>query len=114
MIKKIIMSNPGFISNRLFAESFLKNLIKINTTSDVYLHKQLINRDKNIQHYTLSSLPIYELSFSKNVSIFQSEIHPKGINNKDRIRAKNHIKKLIYKKILCIGHPRTGTNTITD
>ena len=114
MIKKIIMSNPAFIINRSFAESFLKNLIKINTTSDVYLHKQLINRDKNIQHYTLSSLPIYELSFSKNVSIFQSEIHPKGINNKDRVRAKNHIKKLIYKKILCIGHPRTGTNTITD
>ena len=57
----------------------------------------------------MSPAPVYQLSDHKD-AIFTSEIHPKGINEEDRIRKSNHIKKIIYKKFLCIGHPRCGNN----
>lgn len=95
LTKFILMSNPGFIINKKFAESFLNNLDIIYTTSDIYIHKDLINIDKSIQHYTLLPQPIYELSCGK-FKIFPSEIHPKGVNNKDKEKQKRHIKRVDY------------------
>ena len=51
-------------------------------TSDMYIHRFLIKIDKNIDHYTLFPIPIYELSTNK-FKKFSSTIIPKGsdINN---------------------------------
>lgn len=95
----ILMSNPAFIINKKFAESFLNNLNQIYTTSDLYIHKDLINIDKTIQHFTLLPLPIFELSCGKFKSI-PSEIHPKGCNKNDINRQKKHIKRIEYNEYL--------------
>ena len=110
--KQKVPSNPCFIINRPFAIIFLKNLKKINTTSDVYIHKQLVNRDRSIQHFTLLPLPVFDLSTGRYKKFF-SEIHPKNINKQDRKRNKDHHKKVEYKEFLCIGHPRCGTGSIS-
>tara|TARA_R110002167_G_scaffold179610_1_gene379335 strand:+ start:1006 stop:1806 length:801 start_codon:yes stop_codon:yes gene_type:complete len=93
--KEVVMSNPAFICNKYFAESFIKNLKGINTTSDVFIHQRLPNKDKSIQAFTLLPQVIYELSCGK-FKKFKSEIHPKGLDEEDRMRAKNHIKRIEY------------------
>ena len=75
--KKIFMSNPCFLINRLFAEIFLENLNKIDTTSDIYIHYRLPYHNKVIQDYTVMPVPIYELSTSR-LRKFSSEIKYKG------------------------------------
>ena len=112
LVKKIIMSNPCFICNKYFAKSFIKNLKIINTTSDLFIHRDILLLDKSIQSFTISPQPIYELSCGK-FKKFKSEIHPKNLNKNDRIMKKNHIKKIIYKEFLCIGHPRCGTGSMS-
>jgi FkbM family methyltransferase len=89
LIKKVIMSNPCFICNKYYAKSFIRNLKVIDTTSDIYIHKNILSLDKSIQAYTLLPQPIYELSWGKNAK-FISEIHPKG----------NHFKRIEYKEYL--------------
>lgn len=111
LVKKIIMSNPCFICNKYFAESFIENLKIINTTSDLFIHRDILLLDKSIQSFTILPQPIYELSCGK-FKKFKSEIHPKNLNKNDRIREKNHIKKIFYKEFLCIGHPRCGTESM--
>jgi hypothetical protein len=69
--------------------------------------------DKTIQDFTLIPQPIYELSSGQN-PIFISEIHPKGVNEEDIIRKELHFKKAFYKKILCIGNPRSGSAFTAD
>lgn len=110
----VLMSNPAFMINKKFAESFINNLKNINHTSDVYIHKQLPELDKTIQHYSLIPLPIHDLSYSDTNIRYMSLIHPKGINEEDIIRMKNHIKRIEYKNFLCIGHPRCGTKSISQ
>ena len=112
LTNRITMSNACFLINKLFAQSFLTNLKEINTTSDIYLHRKLLNEDKTIQHFTIEPSPAYQLSDCSN-PIFKSEIHPKGINREDFIRKKNHFKKIEYKDFLCIGHSRCGTTSIS-
>ena len=73
LIKKRVVSNPCFMINHKFAESFINHLNEINTTSDVFIHKKLLNKDKSIQDYTLIPQIAHDLSWSKN-SIFKSEI----------------------------------------
>lgn len=73
LIKKITMSNPCFLINLQFAESFVNNLLKINTTSDIFIHKRLVNIDTDIQHFTLIPQIAHELSYGPN-PIFKSEI----------------------------------------
>jgi hypothetical protein len=73
LTKEIIMANPCFIVNRQFAESFIDNLSQINTTSDIYIHNNLVKKDKTIQNFTIIPQIAYELSYSKK-AIFKSEI----------------------------------------
>ena len=63
------MSNACFIINKFYAESFINNLKIICTTSDLYLQKEILQYDKNIQHFTIEPSPAYQLSDNKN-SIF--------------------------------------------
>jgi GR25 family glycosyltransferase involved in LPS biosynthesis len=109
-IKTKTLSNACFIINKEYAISFINNLDKIKETSDVYIHLKLINKDKTIQHYLLYPPPAYQLSFCKKPQ-FYSLIHPKGIDEYDIERQKKHIKRVIHKKFLCIGHSRCGTTS---
>lgn len=111
--KKTIMSNPCFLINCLFAKSFINILKQINTTSDIFIHRILPDIDKTIQDFTLLPQPVYELSFGKNPT-FISEIHPRGINKEDKARKNLHMKKVLYKKFLCIGNPRSGSTFTAD
>ena len=112
LTKRITMGNACFIINKFYAESFINNLKVIDRTSDMYLQKEILKYDKNIQHFTIEPSPAYQLSDNKNAK-FKSEIHPKGLDNKDKIRANNHFKRVEYKDYLCIGHPRCGTTSIS-
>jgi GR25 family glycosyltransferase involved in LPS biosynthesis len=73
LIKKTTMSNPCFLINCMFAESFIANLKEINTTSDMFIHINLVQTDKSIQDFTLIPQIAHELSHGK-YSIFKSEI----------------------------------------
>ena len=96
-IKKVeLMSNPCFVINTLFAHSFIKNLKKIGTTSDGYIHANLPNNlDTSIKTFTIIPQPVYELSCGM-FREFKSEIHPKGIDQEDKIRQQNHVKRIDY------------------
>ena len=97
LTKKITMSNACFIINKFYAESFINNLKIIDRTSDMYLQRKILQYDKNIQHFTIEPSPAYQLSDNNN-AIFKSEIHPKGINKEDRIKAQNHFKRVDISK----------------
>ena len=112
LTKTIKMSNACFIVNKLFAESFIKNLKIIDRTSDEYLQVKILEYDKKIQHFTIEPSPAYQLSYNKD-AIFKSEIHPKGIDKEDKLRMQTHFQKMEYKEFLCIGHPRCGTTSIS-
>nr|QFG74170.1 MAG: capsular polysaccharide synthesis protein [Megaviridae environmental sample] len=112
LTKNIKMSNACFICNKYYADSFIKNLKIIDTTSDIYIQRNILKYDNNIQHFTIEPSPVYQLSDGK-FKKFKSEIHPKGIDEEDKIRAQNHIKKVEYKEFLCIGHPRCGTTSMS-
>ena len=112
LTKDTIMSNPCFLCNKNFSQSFIKNLKQINTTSDIYIHTNLPQLDKSIQAFTVLPQPIYELSCGK-FKKFKSEIHPKGLNSEDIIRQQKHFQRIEYKDFLCIGHPRCGTTSIS-
>jgi GR25 family glycosyltransferase involved in LPS biosynthesis len=106
------MSNACFVINKQYALSFLTNLKIINCTSDIYIHRNILLIDDTIQHFTAHPSPIYQLSDNKNAK-FYSLIHPKCIDDYDIERNKIHIKRIEYKKFLCIGHPRCGTTSIS-
>lgn len=87
------MSNACFIINKAFAKTFLENLNLIDTTSDLYIHKKLLKLNPIINHFNIYPGACYQLSDNKNPK-FESQIHPKGINKKDRLRMFNHKKKI--------------------
>jgi GR25 family glycosyltransferase involved in LPS biosynthesis len=100
LTNQIEMSNPCFLINFEYAKSFINNLKQIDRTSDMYIHSQLCELDKSIQHYTIKPSPVYELSFYLNYAIFPSTIHPKGINEDDLIKMKNHKKQINYEEYI--------------
>lgn len=93
--KKIVMSNACFMVNKLYAQAFLKNLHCIDRTSDMYIQDHILTLDPEIQHFTASPAPTYQLSDHPD-AVFYSEIHPKGIDAIDKLRAKNHKKRINY------------------
>ena len=80
MIK--ILGQLWFVINVEFGKT-LKHLTHIYDT-DNYIHKFLPSNVPEIQAVTIMPLPIYELSYNKEIAIFPSEIHPKGINKIDK------------------------------
>lgn len=113
LTKNKIMANPCFAINKLFAESFINNLNIINHTSDVYIHNILPKIDNQIQDFTLNPQPVYEHSFK--CSKFPSTIHPKGFDDKDKIKQKNYIKKIQFDDLFEInGHKMFVPKSTTD
>ena len=63
--KTFRMSNPCFFVNNHFVNLFLDNCFPISFTSDMFIHKKLIdlNPTAGIQHFSIIPSPIYELSW---------------------------------------------------
>jgi FkbM family methyltransferase len=90
---RIVMSNVAHIMNREMALHLLAKFDRIETTSDIWVHK-VIAEDTNVADLTVEPLIATDLSFNKEFARFQSRIHPKGIDAADRERVDNHIKKI--------------------
>lgn len=110
--KQGMMSNPCFIINIGYAKSFIDNLKQIDATSDMYIHSRLVKTDTTIQAHSILPIPVYDLS-TRKFKKFRSEIHPKGLNKRDKQRDKQHIKKIKHREFLCVGHPRCGTASMS-
>lgn len=120
LIKQPIMSNYAYVMNPQMAQAvidvFDNNPVPLNSTSDVFLHKNAI---KDFDHYTLTPPIIHDLSWA--VGKFASAIHPKQkyikrLNifsrhkyRQDRQDFRRHVSKAISRDILGIGHPRCGS-----
>jgi GR25 family glycosyltransferase involved in LPS biosynthesis len=91
---KIVMSNVCYILNAKMAKFLLNTFGKIIHTSDVYVHQIIPLIYPNLQIYTLEPLIATDLSFNKDTAKFMSNIHPKGINEKDIKRQEKHIKRV--------------------
>lgn len=94
------LSNPCFMVNKKFAELFLKQLHRFETTSDIFIHYELPRKYKNIQSFSVYPRPVYELSSGEEASgvaaQFYSTIHPKGIDAQDLQRKQQHVKRIEY------------------
>lgn len=106
-VKRRFAANPCFIINVAYAKSFLKNLVKINRTSDTYIHRTIPNIDKTVRDFSIIPQPIYELSAGGDRR-FGSTIHPR----KGDKRRNKHIKKIVCKNFLCIGYPQSGIKIV--
>ena len=115
------MSNPMYSINPEMAKVLIEEFKTIDTTVDVYVHNNIGVKYKN---YTLMPPLAHELSYShgkveslvrpreKRIKRLQKqnvENAKKELNNYDC-----HIDKAIVKKILVIGHPRTGSGYISE
>ncbi|MEP1554867.1 MAG: hypothetical protein ABJJ44_06030 [Paraglaciecola sp.] len=103
LTSKMVMSNVAFVINQAMAKLLLNNFSNITTTSDIFIHRKIANLE-TVKAYTIDPLLATDLSFHKSYAKFVSRIHPKGINTEDKIRMKNHVKRVDsekqYKKIL--------------
>lgn len=72
LTQDIKMANCCYAINPAMAGLLLKSLQKIDTTSDIYLHR-IIGTD--VHHYTVMPPPVHELSWSTGELL--SEIRPK-------------------------------------
>lgn len=109
---EIAMCNPCFFLNREMAELLVQSLKRIEYTSDTFIH-EIVASTAECQNFIMKPSPVYDLSTGPKAK-FHSTIHPKGIDESDRVREKEHIKRVEYKEFLCIGHPRCGTGFIPE
>ena len=110
------MSNPMYAINPEMAKKLLEHFKQIDTTVDIYLHKNIA---KQYNNYTLFPPLAYELSWSKGA--MESLVRPraKRIEHLEKMKDENakkelkkydeHIDRAINRKLLAIGHPRTGS-----
>jgi len=114
----ITWSNSCFAINFQMAQSILDNLKKIEHTSDVYFHRDVLKLDNTIQHFTVVPPPAFDISSGRYPESYQekfySEIHPKRIDDFDIKRDDEHIKRIEYKKLLCLSHPGSGAKYAID
>lgn len=115
------MSNPIYAINSAMAQKLLEN-IEYNTTVDIYIHKVIGLQVQS--NFTLFPPIAHDRSMS--LGTVSSLIHPrenrikklKLNNNSENLKElgnyAQHIKKAVYKKILCIGHPRTGSGYTSE
>lgn len=89
----VVMSNPAYIINGAMAGLLVRCLDRIETTSDIWLHKRIASRD-DVQALTLQPLLATDLSFNADYAQFVSRIHPKGITPEDRERMTTHVKRV--------------------
>lgn len=116
----IKMSNPMYAINPQMARILLSNFRHIDTTVDIYIHKRISTQYTN---YTLLPPLAHELSWS--TGDMESLIRPRNKrieylkNKKDKSSMEElkkydeHIDKAVNKKILAVGHPRTGSGYVS-
>ncbi len=110
------MSNPMYAVNPIMAKKLLENFKQIDTTVDIYLHKNIGIKYNN---FTLYPPLAYELSWS--TGDMESLIRPRTqriayLENQNNDTAKEelkkydeHIDRAVNKNLLAVGHPRTGS-----
>lgn len=86
------MSNAAYIINNHYAQLLLNRFEQINTTSDIWVHRDVAGLDC-CEALTVTPLIATDLSFNKDFARFTSSIHPKGIDDADKIRASKHVKR---------------------
>ena len=67
------MANPCFLINKNFANIFLKEFNSIKTTSDNFIHRQLVEK-YNVLNYSIYPFPIRQLSYGRKNNKFESTI----------------------------------------
>jgi GR25 family glycosyltransferase involved in LPS biosynthesis len=115
------MSNPMYSINPEMAKALLKDFRTINTTVDIYLHRDV---GKKYDNYTVMPPLAYDLSYSHGA--VESLIRPRSkrieellkrndICSKEELsRYDNHVDKAIRRKLLIIGClPHAGSSYIS-
>lgn len=87
-----VMSNAAYILTPSLAKKMLALFDKIETTSDIWVHHFLPKLTQSMA-VTLEPLIATELSFNKKYAKFPSNIHPKGIDERDEKRRLLHKKR---------------------
>lgn len=87
-----VMSNAAHILTPSLAKKMLALFDKIETTSDIWIHR-LLPKLTQSEAVTLQPLIATELSFNKKYAKFPSNIHPKGIDERDEKRKLLHRKR---------------------
>ncbi|MCH9750587.1 MAG: glycosyltransferase family 25 protein [Alphaproteobacteria bacterium] len=90
---RVVMSNAAYILNGHMARFLLNEFDRIETTSDIWLHRDIAGKPE-VQSLTIEPLLATDLSFSPEFAQFTSRIHPKGIDEQDLKRQRTHIKRV--------------------
>jgi len=121
---QIKMSNPCHAINRAMAAKLLAAFERVDTTVDIFTHKQV---GPTVANYTLFPPLASELSWS--LGAVDSLIHPKSIRveylrkhhpeRTEEIEAaikaiREHDGHILYRPILAIGHPRCGSRYMNE
>ena len=67
------MANPCFLINNSYARLFLKNFNLINTTSDNFIHRKIVE-ENSVLNFSIYPFPITQLSYGKKNNLFASSI----------------------------------------
>lgn len=117
---KIRMSNPAYAINPAMARELIRHSDRIDHTVDVFVHIDVASRWRN---YTLFPPLAHELSYSKGE--MSSLIRPRGkrlerLQDSDEAEHREelsgyeqHVDRAIRRRLLCIGHPRTGSGYVS-
>ncbi|MHA7898250.1 MAG: glycosyltransferase family 25 protein [Henriciella sp.] len=90
---RVVMSNAAYIINGHMARLLLSAFDRIETTSDIWLHRDMANRS-DVTAMTIEPLLATDLSFNQEFARFASRIHPKGIDANDQKKQEEHIKRV--------------------
>ena len=69
LTNEIRMSNPCLFVNDKFVDFFLSKWKPICYTSDMFLHKKILEMSDGIQHFSVNPSPIYEMSWGSRKKI---------------------------------------------
>ncbi|NJD07897.1 MAG: glycosyltransferase family 25 protein [Methylococcaceae bacterium] len=115
------MSNPAYAITPALATILLEQFREIATTADIFLHRQV---GRGYRNYTVLPAVATELSWSSGT--VSSLIHPReqrlrrisGSSNaaiqQELQRYEEHVQYAVERKILGVGHPRTGSGFLSE
>ena len=121
---RIRMANPCFALNRTLCRKLLDEFDRIETTADEFTHRVV---GSTVRNFTLHPPIASELSWS--FGAVPSLIHPKKKRvaylqkfhpeQQEEIQATidavcQHVKHILYRPILAIGHPRCGSGYVSE
>jgi hypothetical protein len=90
----VVMSNAAYVINQPMARLLLSHFLRIDTTSDVFVHRKAETWD-GVRACTVKPLLATELSFNRDFAQFVSRIHPKGISGNDELRKQSHFQRAV-------------------